>query len=243
MRFWFGIIVIGMSGFVCVGCDRQQRDATVPSYIAEHVETIRRTLKYEGNRIDLNKTAESTMNMFCSISNKLQRIRAVKTYSDMLLAIDLKDLPCQTREWATSQYGSSVCHCFRIMRKCEVAPAESIDWFFTCLAKFKDLCQSISTVERLPGETMSESRLRHHYLRLYRSDYEYLISILRRFWIPQLSLYLPEEYHSEFVRRLNFLEGEILTRKTTDEALENNQTQTHVNERPPRIMSPVVKRP
>lgn len=240
LKFEIALISICLGSIVCIGCERLRQEARVPSYVEEHVMAIKRTLLCDVKGINLQVEAENTMNMFCSISNSAQRIRAIRVYSNMLRAIDLSNMPYHAREWATGQYGSSVCHCFRIMRKCGVGPEESMDWFFSCLAKFKCLCLSIPNAEKVPGESMSESRLRRHYLRLFRSDYEYLISILRRFWIPQLSLYLPEEYHAEFVRRLSLLADNVKDRPTVGEEPNGCHALTPEKGGTRRIVSPVI---
>lgn len=236
------VIGICLGTVLCAGCGGTRQEESVPSYVDEHVAAIKRTLTCAGNGINLQTASENTMNMFCSLSNSVQRIRAIPIYSDMLLAVDLMEQPYCVREWSTGQYGSCICHCYRIMGKCGVDPAESMEWFFACLAKFKCLCLSVPDAERLPGETMAEARLRRHCLHLFRSDYEHHISIIRRFWIPRLSQYLPEKYHAEFVRRLNSLTCEGLKENVAGELHGGLRSPTPIDEKPLKIVSPVIMR-
>jgi len=208
-RIWF---VAGAAlSCVCVvgvfGCGRSRSSDALPECIDSRIASIREGLIRGGVGFDFLGESQNTVNLFVGLSNSVWQTQGARSYSQMLLAVDLVGMPYRVREGATCQYCKSVLECFWILRKCNVDPMASIEFLFASLIKYKESCLSVPTVDNLPGETHADRRKRRECARILRADYEIQMAYIRRSWLPHLSPWLPVEYHAEFTRRFDLLTG------------------------------------
>lgn len=191
--------------FFC-GCGVDKRTDTVPSATATRINEIHESLMRGGIGFRHVQETESTDRLFLDIQDENARRIAACRFGDSLLSLDLRSLDYRRRADSTCLYGEYICQCFRLMRKCDVEPSLAMDFLFEGLGRYKSACLDISTEECLAGESRAESRRRRECARTLRDSYRLTLSIFKRFWLPNLSRYLPPEFHDEFRRRLRAFE-------------------------------------
>lgn len=193
----FGILL-------CAGCGA--RDGEVPKAFAQRMDTIRASLMRGGSGFPHLQEFEATDRLFDEMPEGVSRRAAATAFGEMLLSLDFSALPYRMRESATSLYAQYVCQCFKGMVRCGLSTRTAIESFFRGLGLYRDSCLTVPIVESVDGETLDETRARLYCARILRQDYEVRMSIFEQIWLPNLSRYLPPEFHDEFRRRLRAFE-------------------------------------
>ena len=150
---------------------------------------------------------------FSSVSNASLRAGLSLELSEMLLAVNLTNQPYRavrqnaTRSFprldVTASYPRYINVVCWIMKKNGCPPDFKMDFFFKALQKFRDACFSVPLAfDLLPGEDLELNSVRTTTARHLYSDYDYVMSYIRRFVLPELSKHLPPELHDEFKRRI-----------------------------------------
>lgn len=192
-----GLLLVGGCGV---------RDDVVPRAFAQRMDTIRESLMRGGGGFAHHKEFEATDRLFDGIPDGAARQAAALAFGDMLLSVDLSSLSYRMRESTTSLYALYVCQCFRNMERCGVSTRTAVEFFFRGLAAYRDSCLTVSSDEAVADESPVETRARRECARILRQDYELRMRIFAQIWLPDLSRYLPPEYHDEFRRRLKAFE-------------------------------------
>ena len=146
------------------------------------------------------------------VANASQRAALVTEFSEMILALDLEGVPYLSdgksgrrylREVVSDLYLNYVKALFRAMGRCGCRPEDTMEFYFKAMQKFKDAWLNIPyEFNKLPGESREECNARCAAAWMLQGLYEQEMSEVRRFVLPYLSNYLPEELHDEFKRRI-----------------------------------------
>ena len=200
----FGAVCIVCGLLLVAGCGGQKVD--VPQEVVAHVDAICTSLMRGGAGFRHAQGAATTDRLFLDIPDAAVRRAAALHFGRRLLSVDLKSLAIHPRASVTGLFGDYICQCFRLMCKCGVEPSRAMDFFFKGFTRFRSSCLDVPAGPRREGESRREYRLRQYYARLFKEIYVYVLSIVQRFWLPNLSRYLPPEYHDEFRRRLKAFE-------------------------------------
>jgi len=197
------IAVILTSLLLLGGCERANRTVRPPAIAVRRIETIHAALTQRGIQFKHLAEFEATDHLFDGISDGEARKAAAEAFGRMILSVDLQSLPLPFREVATSKYALYVCQCFKIMRRCGLPTRDAMEFFFHGLAKYRASCEDPSLAKPpQEGEDPDAARDRRTSARVLKEDYAARMSIFEQVWMPNLSRYLPDEFHDEFRRRL-----------------------------------------
>lgn len=174
----------------------------MPNDVATQNEILRECLLQGGVGFDHRKGQDAVRRCYLDIADVEARKNAALSLGDMLLSVNLMELPFRQREGATRVYREYLYLAFEIMKECGVEPRIALDRYFNGLSKYRDSCLDISGADILSGETFEDSRWRRDCARKLKDDYKLALSIFERFWLPRLSRVLPSDLHDEFRRRL-----------------------------------------
>ena len=192
---------------LAAGCGGGNGRAKVPPEFAARIDAIGASLMRGGRGFLHMKEFAETERLFDAIPEGEGRRAAARAFGDMLLSARIAQLPYLLRESATGVYAPLyVCQCFNCMRRCGVSTRAAIEFFFKGLSVYRNSCLTIPTEKVLAGETPEETRNRLYCARILGQDYEMCMTIFKKIWLPDLSRYLPPEYHDEFRRRLKAFE-------------------------------------
>lgn len=198
----FRMIFFSLLLAMCGGCRKETAtdDAALAKFAGE-VQLIRDSLIKEKNNYRYYKVVDRVNEAMAAISNVTVRSSAARSYAEMLAEVDLTALPYRQRVTSAIMFGGHAYFAFQVMLKNGVNCKDAMELFFACLAKYQDACTSIPTAAREKDENMDSFILRKDCARVLMDDYQRRMSILKRFWLPHLSDYVPAEYHEEFKRR------------------------------------------
>ena len=188
--------------FLVVGCKPAEQEMRVPDDVVTQNDALRNCLLRGGEGFDHLKEQDAIRQRYIDIADADVRKSSALSLGATLLSIGLKRLPYRQREGATRVYREYLYLAFDIMKKCGVESRVALDYYFNGLSKYRDSCLDISDKDILPGETFEGARWRRDCARKLKDDYRLALSIFERFWLPNLSRYLPPELHDEFRRRL-----------------------------------------
>lgn len=185
------------------GCGQEKRTVRPPAAIVQRVETIHTALTQRGSHFKHLAEFDATDRLFDEMTDGEERKAAAEAFGRMILSVDLQSLPLPFRESVTSKYALYVCQCFKIMRRCGIPTREAMEFFFRGLANYRASCEDPSlAMPPKEGERPDEARFRQSSARILKEDYVARMSIFEQVWLPNLSRYLPPEFHDEFHRRL-----------------------------------------
>ena len=196
------------------GCHRQEDDNPAVEAARTRFRQIRDSL-YEGHSgvSDLFALDCQICGWVECVSNAQQRADLVMELSKIILSIDLEGMPYEfeygngfrrrIREFASGFFVDYMKALFRAMGRCGCRPEDTMEFYFRAMQKLRDAWLSIPyDFRRLPGESWDECNARRDAARALQGFYEQEMSEVRRFVLPHLSNYLPEELHDEFRRRI-----------------------------------------
>lgn len=187
---------------LCCGCGAEQSaDVVVSAKFKNEVQMIKDSLTIEGARYPYNEVVARMTDLIAGASNQVYRAQAACSYAEMLKEVDLVSLPYRRRETAVIMFGGHVFFAFRFMIKNGVEPKEAMTLFFDCLEKYRSACMSVSDSEKAANESRDDYMARRDCARVLKDDCKQRLSVIRRFWLPRLSDYLPVEHHDEFRKR------------------------------------------
>ena len=192
-----GLLLVGGCGV---------RDDVVPRAFAQRMDTIRESLMRGGGGFAHHKEFEATDRLFDGIPDGAARQAAALAFVDMLLSLGLEKIPYQSRSETVHLYRKYLCQGLELMNKGGVSPRIAMNRYFEGLTKYRAACFGISMAGQQEGERREDYMRRRECARWLRNDYKLALSIFARFWLPNLSRYLPPEYHDEFRRRLKAFE-------------------------------------
>lgn len=185
------------------GCEKENRTVRPPETVVRRVEAIHTALTRRGSHFKHLAEFAETDRLFDGIADREERKASAEAFGSALLSVDLQSLPLPFRENATSKYALYVCQCFKIMRRSDIPTREAMEFFFRGLAKYRDSCEDPSlSVPPKEGEAPDEAKSRLSSARILKEDYAARMSVFEHVWLPNLSRYLPPEFHDEFCRRL-----------------------------------------
>lgn len=206
-------LIIGVCLVLC-GCHRQEVEDPAVEAARTRFRQIRDGL-YEGQSgvSKLFALDWQICGWVEGVSNAQQRADLVIELSKIILSIDLEGMPYlfeygngfrrQKREFAACFFVDYMKALFQAMGRCGCRPEDTMEFFFKAMQKFRDAWTSIPYYSgKLPGESMEQCNARCDAARKLQGLYEQTISEIRRFVLPRLSDYLPEELHDEFRRRI-----------------------------------------
>lgn len=181
------------------GCDLNQQNSNISSKrFADEIRMIRDSLTTEHSKYPHQQLVARLSGMLVSISNQTCRTEAVKQYATMLSEVELSSLPDCKKATSVRMYGEHVCFMFRILIENGVPPDDAMSMFFGCLEKYRSLCMVVPVFDKTTGESQSVYQTKVKCACALTDAYNYTISIIRQFWLPNLSDYLIPEYHDKF---------------------------------------------
>ena len=206
------VFVIVVSLLLMSGC--RSRDDVAYDEALSRFREVRDDINAGGIGIRPLNEAGSIMDGWIScVSNASLRAKLSHELSQIVLSVDLTNQPFRAvgaaakrsfpREWVTGDYPRYIAAVCWIMKKNGCPPELEMDFFFKALQKFRDACFSVPLAFwPLPGEDLELNIARTTAARNLYSDYDYVMSYIRRFVLPELSKHLPPELHDEFKRRI-----------------------------------------
>ena len=194
------------------GC-RRHDDVAYDETLERFCE-VRNDLNAGGFGVGSLNEAGIIMNGWIScVSNASLRTKLSLELAKIILSVDLTNQPyraagavvkrrfpreCITRDYP--RYINAVCW---IMKKNGCPPDFEMDFFLAALQKFRDSCFSVPIAfGTLSGESLELCSARTTAARHLYGEYDYVMSYIRRFVLPELSKYLPPELHDDFNRRI-----------------------------------------
>jgi len=204
------LVVVSLSGFCGCGAE-QSGEAIACIKFADEIKAIGEALVGERAKYPHQEIVTRINELMEGISNRTYRAAAACSYAQMLKDADLGALPYHKRGKAVMLYGRHVLFSFRVMIKNGVDPEEAMELFFACMEKYRAVCSSVSAGgEMTANERPDECTIRKECIREMKESYSYTVSIIRRFWLPSLSDYLPPEHHEVFKNRVRFIVEGVL---------------------------------
>lgn len=205
-------LLFGVCLALC-GCHRQEAEDPAVESVRAKFRCIQEGLR-NGNSVV--RTTFALDHQICGwiacVSNTSQRAALATELSEIILAVDLEGVPYLSdvesgrrylREFVSYLYLDYVKALFRAMGRCGCRHEDAMEFYFKAIQKFKDAWLNIPyESNRLPGESLEECIARGDAARKLQGLYEQEMSEVRRFVLPRLSDYLPEELHDEFRRRI-----------------------------------------
>jgi len=192
--------------YLCSGCDSSvSADRAAILRLSDEIQLIRESLTKNDIKYPHHELVARINERMSGISNKNNRAEGAYSYAQMLKNADIATLPYRRRSAAASLYGRHICFSFRLMMMNGVDPQDAMSVFFDCLFRYREACFSISAAARNPNERLDEYAQRQECARGMSDAYGYTVSVIKRFWLPNLSEYLPNVYHEEFRRRFESL--------------------------------------
>lgn len=130
------------------------------------------------------------------------RVELARMYASTVLGVDFVKMTCQQKEESVRCYFDHVTSLIRIMRLAALSPKIIIEVYFKGMEKFRVACLDVSLAAKSKDESPIDYRWRRDCaLKLY-GEYAQRISEIKRFWLPRLEDYLPDEVHDEFRSRI-----------------------------------------
>ena len=195
------------------GCCRQEDPAVREA--RDRIREFQDSLKVWMPSVRLRDNVAGTIGGWIAcVSNASQRTELAIELSEMLLSVDLTNQPyravspvfgrCKPRDDAITFFYRDYARAVGwIMKQNGCSPGSTMEFFLKALQKYKEACFSVPMGRRqLPGESREDCQARCDCARAGYSEYAQTMSEIRRFVLPRLSEYLPEELHDEFRRRI-----------------------------------------
>ena len=205
-------LLFGVCLVLC-GCHRQESEDPAVESVRAKFRCIQEGLRNGNAGVS---TVFALDRQICGwiacVSNMSQRAALATELSEIILAVDLEGVPYLSdgesgrrylREVVSYLYLDYVKALFRAMGRCGCRHEDAMEFYFKAIQKFKDAWLNIPCESnRLPGESLEECIARGDAARKLQGLYEQEMSEIRRFVLPRLSDYLPEELHDEFRKRI-----------------------------------------
>lgn len=213
MRLMF-IARIGFVPFLLSGCHRE--DLAACAKVRERFREVRDDLNAGGFGVRPVNEAGAIINGWIScVSNADLRIELSLELARIVLSVNLTNQPYIAdgevvkrrfpRQCVTSDYPRYINAVCWIMKENGCPPESELDFFFNALQKFREACFSVPVPvewKRPLEENREDFIARADAAWKLHGSYSHVMSYVRRFVLPKLSNYLPEELHDEFRRRI-----------------------------------------
>lgn len=184
------------------GCMRGKESDRSVVAVQDTLRAIGISMNNGGEGFSLSRNYKKISEQFAVVSNFQQRLNLSMEYAKIILSVDFKGQDYRHRANAVGLYFDYLEHCFWMMKKNDVPPPCTLDFFFKGLAKYKATCFGVSLAEREKDESIEMFCDRKGCARSMVDDYEQTMSEIKRFWLPRLATRFPEELHDEFRRRI-----------------------------------------
>ena len=213
MKSTFAWCLTSVACMVLYGCNRQEVENPAVAAVRVKLGNIHEELRNGNSAVP---TMFALDHQICGwvacVSNASQRAALVMEFSETILALDLEAIPYLSdgksgrrylREFVSGLYLNYVKALFLAMGRCGCRHDDAMEFYLKAMQKFKDAWLNIPYgFNKLPGESREECNARRAAAWMLQGLYEQEMSEIRRFVLPHLSNYLPEELHDEFRRRI-----------------------------------------
>lgn len=197
------VFAIGCLCVLVFGCSDHKESDLIVDDVKEKISHAMRDLTEGRPGPGLHDARQRLSVLIGGVSNDSQRVALANMYATELLKVDLTTLPHRYRADAAHYYFDRLEDAVRILKESGgVSSGRLMDVLFNGMAMFRETCLGVPLSGRASDEDRTNFGWRYECaIKLY-DEYAQRMSEIRRFWLQQPDLRLPDDVHEEFRSRI-----------------------------------------
>jgi len=197
------IICVALSAIAqFTGCTEDSGSEQIVQLAQDKILQIKKGLAEGPLGFDHRENRLSMTVLVSEVSNVSQRIELANMYAKTIREVDFAKMTYQQREDSARCYFDHLTSLLKVMKLSACPPRQIVEVYFAGMSKFRDACLGVPLAAKGRDESVADYNWRRDCaLKLYH-EYAQRISEIKRFWLPELQKYLPDEVHDEYRCRI-----------------------------------------